>query len=71
MAGAVRNFVARTPADVPAAAAMAATNPAAFLGLGHERGALAPGLRADWVALTADLWPAGTWIGGQLVAGRT
>lgn len=71
MAGAVRNFVARTQADVPAAAAMAATNPAAFLGLSHERGALAPGLRADWVALTADLKPAGTWIGGQLVASRT
>ena len=71
MAGAVRNLVARTDADVPTAAAMAATNPAAFLGLGHERGALAPGLRADWVMLTADLRPAGTWIGGQLVAGRT
>ncbi|MGA1799430.1 N-acetylglucosamine-6-phosphate deacetylase [Sphingomonas sp. 4RDLI-65] len=71
MAGAVRNLVARTHADVATAAKMAATNPAAFLGLGRERGALAPGLRADWVALTADLRPAGTWIGGQLVAGRT
>ncbi|MES3151986.1 N-acetylglucosamine-6-phosphate deacetylase [Sphingomonas faeni] len=69
MAGAVRNLVARTQADVPTAAAMAATYPAAFLGLSHERGALAPGLRADWVALTADLRPAGTWIGGRLVAG--
>ncbi len=69
MAGAVRNLVARTQADVPTAAAMAATYPAAFLGLSHERGALAPGLRADWVALTADLKPAGTWIGGHLVAG--
>lgn len=71
MAGAVRNLVARTHADVATAARMAATNPAAFLGLAQERGALAPGLRADWVALTADLMPAGTWIGGQLVAGRT
>ncbi len=68
MAGAVRNFVARTRANVATAAAMAATNPAAFLGLSHERGALAPGLRADWVALTADLRPAGTWIGGLKIA---
>ena len=68
MAGAVRNLVARTHADVTTAAAMASTNPAAFLGLSHERGALASGLRADWVALTADLRPAGTWIGGLKIA---
>ncbi len=68
MAGAVRNLVARTHADVPTAAAMAAANPAAFLGLSHERGSLTPGLRADWVALTADLRPAGTWIGGLKIA---
>jgi N-acetylglucosamine-6-phosphate deacetylase len=64
MAGAVRNLVQRTGASVPTAVAMAATNPAAFLGLSQERGALAPGLRADWVHLTRDLAPAGTWIGG-------
>jgi N-acetylglucosamine-6-phosphate deacetylase len=64
MAGAVRNTVRRlgiAPADV---AVMAAGAPAAFLGLARERGALAPGLRADWVRLTADWRPAGTWIGG-------
>lgn len=64
MAGAVRHAVERlgvTPAD---AAIMAAAAPAAFLGLTRERGALAPGRRADWVRMTADLHPAGTWIGG-------
>ncbi|MEG3122730.1 N-acetylglucosamine-6-phosphate deacetylase [Sphingomonas sp. GB1N7] len=68
MAGAVRNLVQRTDASVATAVAMASTNPAAFLGLSHERGALAPGLRADWVHLTCDLAPAGTWIGGTKIS---
>ena len=41
---------------------MAATHPAAFLGLSHERGALAQGLRADWVVLDAALKPVETRI---------
>ncbi len=45
-----------------AAAAMAATHPAAFLGLAHERGALVAGLRADWVVLDARLKPVDTRI---------
>ena len=65
MAGAVRGIVARTGVTVPQAVAMASTSPAAFLGLSEERGALAPGLRADWVWLTADLQPTGVWVGGQ------
>jgi N-acetylglucosamine-6-phosphate deacetylase len=65
MAGAVRGIVARAGVTVPQAVAMASTNPAAFLGLSEDRGALAPGLRADWVWLTADLQPAGVWVGGQ------
>lgn len=68
MAGAVRNLVQRTDASVATAVAMASTNPAAFLGLSHERGTLAPGLRADWVHLTRDLAPAGTWIGGTKIS---
>ena len=68
MAGAVREVVARAGLAVPQAAAMASSSPAAFLGLSHERGALAPGLRADWVWMTPDLHAAGTWIGGERAA---
>lgn len=50
------------------AVAMAAANPAAFLGLSAERGELAPGQRADFVWLDRDLQVRGTWIGGQRVA---
>jgi N-acetylglucosamine-6-phosphate deacetylase len=65
MAGAFRNVVTRLTLDPAVAAAMAATNPAAFLGLSHERGTLTRGLVADWVQLTRDLKPAGTWIAGN------
>lgn len=65
MAGAVRGIVSRAGTTVPQAVAMASTNPAAFLGLSDERGALALGLRADWVWLTSDLQPSGVWVGGQ------
>ena len=64
MAGAFRNAVTRIGLSHADAATMAATSPAAFLGLSGERGALAPGLAADWVHLTRDLQPAGTWIAG-------
>ncbi|MCI4592652.1 N-acetylglucosamine-6-phosphate deacetylase [Sphingobium sp. BYY-5] len=50
------------------AVAMAAANPAAFLGLGAERGMLAPGFRADFVWLDRELNVRGTWIGGKRVA---
>ncbi|NWO96068.1 amidohydrolase family protein, partial [Escherichia coli] len=49
-------------------AALASANPAAFLGLDHERGSLAPGLRADWVQLDRGFRPCGTWIGGRRAA---
>lgn len=68
MAAAFRNTVnrlQRSPAD---AAIMASAGPAGFLGLSAERGALAPGLVADWVQLTHDLQPAGTWIAGTRIA---
>lgn len=68
MAGAFRNAVNRIGLSHADAAMMAATSPAAFLGLGDERGALAPGLVADWVQLTSDLMPAGTWIAGNRIA---
>lgn len=68
MAGAVRGAVTRLGLLPEQAAAMAATSPAAFLGLTAERGQIAPGQHADWVCLTADLTPAGTWIGGEPIA---
>lgn len=68
MTGAFRHAVTRLGLSIENAAAMAATSPAAFLGLSHDCGALAPGLRADWVCLTQDLQPAGTWIAGAPIA---
>ena len=68
MARAVRNSITRlgiAPAD---AAAMAATNPAAFLGLSRVLGSLAPGRHADWVVLDASFHPVSTTIGGALCA---
>lgn len=68
MAGAFRHVVDRVGVTPEEAAVMSATAPAAFLDLSHDRGALAPGLRADWVCLTHDLQPAGTWIAGAPIA---
>lgn len=67
MARAVANTVRDVGVAPEAAAAMAATNPAAFLKLSHERGALAVGLRADWVWLDRDWRVRGVWIGGERV----
>lgn len=67
MTAAFRNSVNRlrlSPAD---ASVMASAGPAGFLGLSAERGALAPGLVADWVQLTHDLQPVGTWIAGTRI----
>lgn len=65
MARALRNIIAATGAPVADAARMAAATPAAFLGLGSERGTLAVGLRADFVVLDAGLNPVQTWCGGE------
>jgi N-acetylglucosamine-6-phosphate deacetylase len=62
MATAVSNCVAELGLTPDRAAILASTNPAAFLGLSLERGALAPGLRADWVVLDADLRPVQTQL---------
>lgn len=70
MAQAVRTMRAATGADVRLVSRMASGSPAAFLGLDRERGTLAPGMRADFVILDADLQPVQTWIGGVKVAGR-
>ncbi|PTS90489.1 N-acetylglucosamine-6-phosphate deacetylase [Sphingomonas sp. HMWF008] len=68
MAGAVRNTVLRLGVPAARAAAMAATNPAAFLGLSRERGTIAAGRRADWVQLDADFHAVATVIAGEVAA---
>ncbi len=64
MAAAVRNAVELLGVDLVTASHMASGSPAAFLGLGHETGRIADGLRADFVLLDDDLGILGTWIGG-------
>ncbi len=63
LASAVR-VMAGLGVPLPQAVAMASTNPASFLGLAHERGRLAPGLRADLTLLGPDLAVLATWRDG-------
>jgi N-acetylglucosamine-6-phosphate deacetylase len=65
MATAVRNAVAMLDLDLADASRMASGAPAAFLGLDHERGRIAPGLRADLVLLDESLHVLETWVGGE------
>jgi N-acetylglucosamine-6-phosphate deacetylase len=64
MVAAVANAVEQGRLSLPQAARMASSTPAHFLGLAGETGAIAPGLRADLVAMTDDFTVTGTWIGG-------
>jgi len=65
MAAAVRNCVRLTGVPLTEALRFASTHPAELLGLGHRLGRLAPGYRADIVALdpitveVRDTWVAG------------
>ena len=52
---------------LPRAARLASTNACAYLGL-HDRGRLAPGLRADFVVLDPAMRPVEVWVGGRRVA---
>lgn len=65
MAQAAANAMAMLGLDPVTVAQLAAANPAAFLGLSQERGALAVGLRADWVQLSTAMAPVATVIGGH------
>lgn len=65
MASAVRNAVQLTGLDLADAAAMASTNPAAFLGLQGDLGQITPGYRANLTLLDAELKAARTWINGR------
>ncbi|HEY8567428.1 MAG TPA: N-acetylglucosamine-6-phosphate deacetylase [Beijerinckiaceae bacterium] len=66
MASAVRNAVAWLEIDLPTALRMASVEPAAFVGLDDRLGRLAPGYRADLVALDPETVTAlGTWVAGE------
>ncbi len=65
MASAVRNCVDLLGLPLEQAARMASTYPAQFLGLGGELGRIAPGYRANLVAVDADVNVIDTWIEGR------
>jgi N-acetylglucosamine-6-phosphate deacetylase len=65
MASAVRNTVRRLGLPLDEACRMAAQYPAEFLGLGGGLGRIAPGYRADLVALDDAMRVQGSWIAGQ------
>ena len=64
----VRTLVARAGVAPEIAVGAASTNPARLLGL-DDRGTVAPGQRADLVALDAALDVVAVWIGGEQVRG--
>jgi N-acetylglucosamine-6-phosphate deacetylase len=68
MAAAVRNSVDLLGLEPADAIRMASLNPAAFLGLDHLLGRIAPGRIASLVLLDAALEVRGTWIDGEYKA---
>jgi N-acetylglucosamine-6-phosphate deacetylase len=71
MAGAVRNAVQLLGLPLEEAVRMASTYPAEFLGLGGTHGRIAPGYRADLVALDDDFYVRSSWISGAPAARST
>lgn len=69
MSAAVRNATTQLGVDLATAARMASLHPATFLGLGHEFGRIAPGYRANLVAVDDDVRVVHTWIDGALSRG--
>jgi N-acetylglucosamine-6-phosphate deacetylase len=65
MAASVRNCVGMLDLPLERALRMASTYPAQFLGLEGEMGRIAPGYRANLVALDASLRVKSTWIDGE------
>jgi N-acetylglucosamine-6-phosphate deacetylase len=66
MASAVRNTVRLLGLPLKHAARMASTYPAEFLGLGGELGRIAPGYRANLVAVDDEVRVRSTWIEGRI-----
>ena len=69
MAQAVRNAVRMMGVDLPTAARMASTVPAAIMGLSEVTGAIRPGLRADLTLLDKAGVVQETWIAGEASTG--
>ncbi|MGH6878365.1 MAG: N-acetylglucosamine-6-phosphate deacetylase [Rhizomicrobium sp.] len=67
LASAVRNAVTRCGIPLDDALRAASHTPAKFLGLDHERGALAANARADFVALDENLRVTVCWVDGREV----
>jgi N-acetylglucosamine-6-phosphate deacetylase len=66
MASALRNCVRLLDIPLETALRFVTTNPAEFLGLGHWLGRLAPGYRADMVALDpVGIGVLDTWVAGM------
>jgi N-acetylglucosamine-6-phosphate deacetylase len=66
MASALRNCVRLLDVRLETALRFASVNPAEFLGLGHWLGRLAPGFRADMVALDpVGIEVLDTWVAGR------
>jgi N-acetylglucosamine-6-phosphate deacetylase len=65
MATSVRNCVEMLGLPLERAARMASLYPAQFLRLDHELGRIAPGYRANLVALDGNLHVQNTWIDGE------
>jgi N-acetylglucosamine-6-phosphate deacetylase len=65
MATALRNACTMLEIDLIKASRMASGNPAAFLGISHERGTIAPGLAADLVYLDEELRVRRVWVNGR------
>jgi N-acetylglucosamine-6-phosphate deacetylase len=65
MATSVRNCVEMLGLPLARAARMASLYPAQFLRLDHELGRIAPGYRANLVALDGNLHVQNTWIDGE------
>ncbi len=65
MSRAVRNAMDLLDVSLQEALTMASAAPAAFLGLGHQVGAIAKGLRANFVVADTALRVRETWIDGQ------
>jgi N-acetylglucosamine-6-phosphate deacetylase len=65
MATAVRNCVRLIGVPLEVALRFASTNPASFIGVDHWLGRLAPGYRADIVAIDGEsVEVVASWIGG-------
>jgi N-acetylglucosamine-6-phosphate deacetylase len=66
MAAAVRNCRNLLHVSLPDALRFASRNPAEFIGVGHKLGRLAPGYRADMVAIDPEpVAVLGTWVAGE------